>query len=64
VISHGLTGLWTPRVLRFYALSLPIVLVAILLGGRLSKSIPKGKFDRYVHMFLIAVGVVLFLNSI
>lgn len=64
VFGHGLAGLWTPSVLRLYVISLPVVFLAILLGSRLNRSIPQGKFDRYVHVFLIVVGTMLFVNSI
>ena len=63
-LSHGLAGLWTPGVLRLYAISLPVVFLAILLGSKLNRSIPQGKFDRYVHGFLIVIGTMLFVDSI
>jgi uncharacterized membrane protein YfcA len=64
ILSHGLGGLWTPDVLRSYAICLPVVLLAVWLGSRLNQSIPKGKFDRYVHVFLIIIGVMLFIDSV
>ena len=63
-LSHGLAGLWTPGVLRSYTICLPVVLLAVLLGSSLNQSIPKGKFDRYVHVFLIVIGVMLFIDSV
>jgi len=63
-LSHGLAGLWTPTVLRYYATSLPVVFLAILLGSKLNRSIPQGKFDKYIHTSLIVVGAILFVNSI
>jgi len=64
VLGHGLAGLWTPDVLRLYVVSLPVAFLAVLLGSRLNRSIPQGKFDRYVNIFLIVIGVMLFVNSI
>lgn len=64
LLSHGLAGLWTPTVLRLYAVALPVVFLAVWLGSRLNRSIPRGKFDKYVHLFLIVVGATLFINSI
>jgi len=64
VLGHGLAGLWTPSVLRFYVISLPVVFLAILLGSKLNRSIPQGKFDRYVHIFLILLGTMLLIDSI
>jgi uncharacterized membrane protein YfcA len=59
VLGHGLAGLWTPRVLQLFASSLPVVVVAILMGERLNRLIPAGRFDRYIHMALIVMGVLL-----
>ena len=58
--SHGLAGLWTPDVLRFYVTSLPLVLVAIFLGGKLHRFIPQGRFDGYVNVGLLIMGLLLF----
>jgi uncharacterized membrane protein YfcA len=59
LLGHGLGGLWTPRVLRFYLISLPVIFLAFIFGSKLNQSIPPGKFDRVVHVFLIAIGVML-----
>ena len=59
--SHGLAGLWTPNVLRFYVTSLPLVLVGIFLGDKLNRFIPQGQFDGYVNVGLLVMGILLFL---
>ena len=58
--SHGLAGLWTPYVLRLYVTALPLVLVAIFLGGKLNRFIPQGQFDGYVNVGLLLMGFLLF----
>ena len=58
--SHGLAGLWTPYVLRLYVTTLPLVLVAIFLGGKLNRFIPQGQFDGYVNVGLLLMGFLLF----
>ncbi len=58
--SHGLGGLWTPEVLRLYVTSLPLILVAILLGSKLHRFIPQGQFDGYVNVGLLIMGGLLF----
>lgn len=63
-LGHGLAGLWTHTVLRFYLFSLPLVLVFIYIGGRLNRSIPQGKFDRIIHSLLIVIGVFLLIQTI
>ena len=59
VISHASVGLWTPQVIMYYLLCLPVVFFAIWIGGRLHHTLPKGKFDRYVHILMILVGLFL-----
>ena len=58
--SHGLAGLWTPYVLRLYVTALPLILVAIFLGGKLNRFIPQGQFDGYVNVGLLLMGFLLF----
>jgi hypothetical protein len=64
LVGHYTAGLWTRPVLQLYALSLPVVLLAILVGGRLGRSIPEGKFDRFVHTLLIAIGILLMVQTV
>lgn len=59
LLSHGLGGLWTPEVIRLFLYSLPVILLAFLLGAWLVRFIPPGKFDRVVNIFLIVTGVML-----
>ena len=58
--SHGLAGLWTPDVLKLYVTSLPLILLATLLGSKLHRFIPQGQFDGYVNVGLLIVGLLLF----
>lgn len=62
--SHALAGLWTQDVLRFYGCSLPFILLAVLLGGRLNRSLPQGRFERVVHGFLILIGAYLLVQGV
>lgn len=59
VVGHGVAGLWTPTVLRLYGASLPIVALAVLIGGQLNKRIPRGQFDRFVYAALVVMGAML-----
>ena len=58
--GHGLAGLWTPEVLKFYVTAVPLILVAIFLGGKLHRFIPQGQFDGYVNVGLLIMGLLLF----
>jgi len=63
LITHGLAGMWTPRVVHFYLFSIPVILAAVFLGGVVNKKIPKGRFDKIVHGFLVVIGIVLILRG-
>jgi uncharacterized membrane protein YfcA len=59
--GHGLGGLWTPSILRLYLYSLPVLLLAVLVGSKVNRIIPGEQFHRAVYAFLIVVGVFLFI---
>ena len=60
LISHGLAELWTPTVLRLYVYALPIIMLAIFLGGRASKVLSGERFNRIIYASLVVMGVLLF----
>jgi uncharacterized membrane protein YfcA len=60
-VGHGLGGLWTPRVVGLYVLSLPLVLLAIGLGMKLNHRIPARRFERVLGVILIGLGLLLLL---
>ena len=62
-IGHCIGGLWTKPVLVNYAISLPVILVAIFLGGRINRRIPKARFDNYVYICLVILGVCLLIST-
>ena len=64
----GLFGYWwrgllVPDVTRYYLLSLPPALVAVLLGRALNRRLVGRPFLLYVHAGLIAIGAVLLMQS-
>ncbi len=62
-LGHCLGGFWTKTVLLNYLVSLPCILIAILLGGRLNIKISKDKFDNYVYICLLVLGIVLLIEA-
>ncbi|HYT89544.1 MAG TPA: sulfite exporter TauE/SafE family protein [Gemmataceae bacterium] len=64
VCVFWLAGLWTAEVTRYYLLSLPVALVAIVLGQMLNRRLKGRSFIRYVHVGLIVVGTVLLVQSL
>ncbi|MGB0388659.1 MAG: sulfite exporter TauE/SafE family protein [Ardenticatenaceae bacterium] len=57
LLGHGLAGLWTPEVLRLYLYSLPIVMLAIWVGGKANTRIPLELFKNVVYLFLVVIGL-------
>ena len=57
--THGLAGLWTPQILQLYGLSLPLILTAIFLGGKLNQRISPGGFERLIYLSLLGLGFLL-----
>ncbi|MFX3635904.1 MAG: sulfite exporter TauE/SafE family protein [Candidatus Pristimantibacillus sp.] len=61
VTGHAIGGLWTIDSLIYYAYSLPAILAATVLGVFLNKRIPAKKFEFYLFIMIIALGILLLL---
>ena len=57
--GHGMAGLWTNRILRLYLFALPVVLLAVFIGGKIYRVIPESKFDRIIYGLLLVMGLLL-----
>jgi uncharacterized membrane protein YfcA len=64
LLGHGLSGLWTSQVLKFYIFSLPAIFLAIYAGGRAHRSMSQKKFERTVNFALVCMGSVLIWRSL
>ena len=64
MIGYWAAGLWTPIVSRYYLLSLPTALLAIVLGRAINRRFDAGRFFVYVHAGLIVSGAGLVLQAI
>jgi len=62
LLGHGISGLWTTQVFRYYVFSLPIVFLAIYVGGKAHNTMTRKHFDRFVNAALICMGVVLIIR--
>jgi uncharacterized protein len=62
--GYWFAGLWTPAVNRFYLLSLPGVVCAIVLGRLINRHMEARKFALYVHAGLVIIGAVLLIQAI
>jgi uncharacterized membrane protein YfcA len=59
LLGHAIAGLWSARVFQLYAMSFPLLLLALWLGDRLSRRIPRERFARLVHGMLVVLGLLL-----
>jgi uncharacterized membrane protein YfcA len=57
--SHALAGLWTERIFQLYGLSLPGILVAIAIGGWINHRLPTERFQAFLSVLLMGLGVML-----
>ena len=64
LIAHCAAGLWTGRVLRTYALAVPVVLSSVWLGSKLHRRIPAERFVRLIYILLILVGLLLVVDTV
>lgn len=57
--GYRIAGLWTTTVNRYFLLSLPLIIIATLLGRAINRRMEHGRFVRWLHRGLIAAGVTL-----
>jgi len=57
-------GLWNHDVTRYFLLSLPSAVLAILLGGLLNRRLRADVFVRYVYVGLMLIGAALVAQAI
>lgn len=63
-VGYAFAGLWTTTVTDYFLLSLPAVLVATLLGRALNERLNGQSFLSYVHVGLVAIGVLLLVQAV
>lgn len=64
LIGHGLAGLWTTQVATLYLWSLPAVAAAVFLGTRIHRAIPVERFQIWITIALLVLGIVLLIKSL
>jgi len=62
--GYGMAGLWVREVTRYYLLSLPLTLPAILIGRVVNHQLRGDKFLKYVHVGLLLTGAALLWQAI
>ena len=63
LFGYRLAGLWVPAVNRLFLLSLPLVILATLLGRAINRRLHAHHFILYIHCGLVAVGIVLLFQA-
>lgn len=63
MLGYWLAGLWVGAVTRYYLLSLPLVIPAILLGRVVNHRMRGDSFLKLVHIGLVLIGATLLLQA-
>ncbi len=58
-VSHGLGGLWSMGLFRYFVFALPCTIAGVWLGGRLATRLPQQLFRRGVFLSLLLLGGLL-----
>lgn len=64
LFGFWLMGLWAPEVTRYYLWSLAPAALAVVAGRTLNRRMRPEAFARFVHLGLIAIGVLLLAQSV
>lgn len=62
--GHGLSGLWTGKVIQLYLYALPVVLAGIFLGGVANRKMPQRRFAGFINAALVVMGLILVWRSL
>lgn len=62
--GYWMAGLWTAEVTDYFVVSLPVVLVAIVVGRVVNRRLDGPRFLTYIHASLIVIGVALLTQAI
>lgn len=59
-----ITGLLNKTVFYYYAISLPFLIIALMLGNKLRGKIPVEKFNSYIFILLLIIGILFLTRSV
>jgi hypothetical protein len=62
VSGQAIGGFWTKPLFLLYGFSLPLIILATLLGSFLHHRIPSHKFERYVFALIVLLGLLLLVH--
>jgi uncharacterized membrane protein YfcA len=61
IAGHGLSGLWTREILYYFLGSIPLVGLAVYLGGTIASRFTEQQFNKVIYTFLVLTGLLMFL---
>ncbi len=64
LIGYAAVGLWLPVVTRYFLLSLPGAILAILMGRALNRRLEGEGFFRFVYAGLVLIGSILMIQAL
>jgi len=64
MLGHFAAGLWTSQVFKLFVFALPFTVAGLLLGNKLNKILQKRTFDRFVHILLMLIGILLIVQAL
>jgi uncharacterized membrane protein YfcA len=64
MVGYWFAGLWIWEVTRLFLWSLPVILVAIVMGRAINRRMRGDAFLRYVYVGLLVTGTVLLVQAI
>jgi len=62
--GHFVAGFWTRDILNYYALGLPGIVIAILLGKRLARGITSDTLSKAVYGLCVVLGLVIIVTNV
>jgi uncharacterized protein len=62
--GYWLAGLWVHEVTRYYLLSLPLALLAVLVGRTVNRRLRGNAFLKFVHVGLVLIGATLLVEAV
>ena len=60
IAGHGLSGLWTKEIAFQFLASIPLVGLAVYIGGKISSRLSQEIFNKVIYYFLVLMGVLMF----
>ena len=64
LVGQFISGLLNKTVFHYYIISLPFLLIALVIGNKLRSKIPVEKFNVYIFMLLLIIGIIFLTRSV